>query len=107
MGVVGSGGNVGAAIFSVFFVQFHYRPAFLMMGVSAVGSSMLCILMNTRKLARTYEAVMEELLHRYEDDDGVDDEDNDSKPSLDDLDKTKEANEMGQESTHESFVGDV
>lgn len=95
MGVVGSGGNVGAAIFSVFFVQFNYRSAFLMMGLSAVGSSMLCIFMKTEKLAQTYEAVMQEIAQRHQDDD---DNDSDSLASPEAVGKSQEApNGFGEE----------
>ena len=61
VGIVGSGGNIGAAVFSIFFVQFSYRAAFLLMGLSAVGSSFLCLFMKTENLAHTYSAVTPEM----------------------------------------------
>ena len=64
MGVVGRGGNAGAAMFSIFFVYFNYNTAFVLMGLSAVGSAFLSLFMKTEKLAQTYEAVASEAAER-------------------------------------------
>lgn len=58
MGIVGAGGNFGAAIFSVFFVCFSYKAAFILMGLSAMASSLLTLFLQTDKLAKTYDAVI-------------------------------------------------
>ena len=64
MGIVGSGGNAGAAIFTVFFVHFSYSTAFLMMGAAAIGSAFLSLFMKTSQFSHTYEDVEQKVEKR-------------------------------------------
>lgn len=65
VGLVGSGGSMGAAVFSTFFAAYnYYRPAFLLMGVAAACSSILSCFMNTRRIAQMQEALNIEVSER-------------------------------------------
>ncbi|CAB9522580.1 affinity nitrate transporter 2 [Seminavis robusta] len=76
VGIVGSGGSIGAAIFSIFFVYGDYRPAFFFMGVCAVGSSLLTFCLNTRKIKKMQDFLTQEV-EREEGDGDLDDEEED------------------------------
>lgn len=80
---MGSGGNVGAVIFAVFFVYFSYRVAFVLMGLSAIGSAFLCCLLKTDKLAQTYEAVALEVEERNQKEKEASNHDNGNQPTQD------------------------
>lgn len=64
VGIVGSGGNFGAAIFAIFFACFSYKTAFFMMGLCAIASSFLSFFVNTKKLTQTHDAVALEVEQR-------------------------------------------
>lgn len=58
VGWVGAGGTLGGVIFSIFFRELSYQKAFLAMGLAAVASSFLSVLMNFKSLNRIYEEKM-------------------------------------------------
>ena len=98
MGIVGSGGNAGAAIFSVFFVCFSYHTAFVLMGLSAAGGAFLSLLMKTQKLTQTYEDVELEVEQReqHESDQITAEKDNNQASRVEPPDLEKDFNDASQ-----------
>lgn len=58
VGWVGAGGTLGGVLFSILFREFHYEKAFLLMGLTASGSSVLSLFMNMKSLAAIYKEKM-------------------------------------------------